>query len=101
TSPWHTVIAPLLGFVGLVVSAGLIAVNFPLLVGDVDAEGNPTWGIISVVLLAVVIIAPIAGIVQALILRSRRPLAYQQVIARFDEETDATDARDAPEKEKA
>jgi amino acid transporter len=104
TSPWHTVIAPLLGFLGLVVSAGLIAANFPLLVGDVDAEGNPTWGVISVVLLAVVIIAPIAGIVQALILRSRRPLAYQQVIARFDEEidaTDATEARDAPEKEKA
>lgn len=85
-SPWHTMIAPVLGFFGLVVSAGLIAVNFPLLVGDADAEGNPTWGVISIVLISVVVIAPVIGVAQALVLRARRPLAYQQIIERFDEE---------------
>ncbi|WP_448811624.1 APC family permease [Agromyces bauzanensis] len=86
TSPWHTKIAPALGFLGLTVSAALIAANFPLLVGDVDVDGNPTWGVLSIVLLAVVVVSPIVGIVQALLLRARRPLAYQQVIERFDEE---------------
>ncbi len=86
SSPWHTAIAPSLGFLGLAVSAGLIAANFPLLVGDVDGDGNPAWGVLSVVLLAVVAVAPVAGVVQALVLRARRPLAYQQVIARFEED---------------
>ncbi|SDR72952.1 APC family permease [Microterricola viridarii] len=86
TSPWHTVIAPGLGFIGLLVSAGLIAANFPLLVGDVDADGNPSWGVLSAVLFAVVIVAPVIGLVQALVLRAKRPEAYAQVIERFGED---------------
>lgn len=84
-SPWHTVIAPGLGFIGLAISAALIASNFPLLVGDVDAAGEPAWGAISIVLISVVVLAPIAGIVQALVMRARKPDSYAQVLQRFDE----------------
>ncbi|MDR5700431.1 APC family permease [Agromyces aerolatus] len=84
-SPWHTLIAPGLGFVGLAVAAALIAANFPLLVSDVDADGNPAWGAISITLVAIVVLAPIVGLVQALIMRSRKPEAYAQITRRFDE----------------
>ncbi len=36
TRPWHTVIAPTLGFVGLAVLSVMTAVNLPLLVGGSD-----------------------------------------------------------------
>lgn len=36
TRPWHTVIAPTLGFVGLMVLSVMTAVNLPLLVGGSD-----------------------------------------------------------------
>lgn len=84
-SPWHTVIAPGLGLLGLAVSAVLIAANFPLLVSDVDADGNPAWGVISITLVAVVIIAPVIGLVQAAIMRASAPAAYAQIVRRFDE----------------
>ncbi|CAH0226468.1 Putrescine importer PuuP [Microbacterium oxydans] len=84
-SPWHTVIAPGLGFLGLAVSAVLIAANFPLLVNDVDETGAPAWGPISISLVAVVVLAPIAGLVQAAIMRRTTPGAYAQIARRFDE----------------
>jgi len=84
-SPWHTVIAPGLGFVGLAVSAVLIATNFPLLVSDVDAEGNPAWGPVSITLLAVVVIAPVIGLIQAAVMKATSPEAYAQIVRRFDE----------------
>ncbi|WP_226531336.1 APC family permease [Microbacterium paraoxydans] len=84
-SPWHTVIAPGLGFLGLAVSAVLIAANFPLLVSDVDADGDPAWGPVSITLVAVVVLAVVAGVVQAVIMRARRPEAYAQIARRFDE----------------
>ena len=84
-SPWHTVIAPARGFLGLAVSAVLIAANFPLLVSDVDAEGNPAWGPISITLVAVVVLAPVIGLVQAAVMRARAPEAYAQIMRRFDE----------------
>jgi amino acid transporter len=36
TRPWHTVIAPSLGFVGLAILSAMTAVNLPLLVGGSD-----------------------------------------------------------------
>ncbi|HEX7825714.1 MAG TPA: amino acid transporter, partial [Mycobacterium sp.] len=36
TRPWHTVIAPSLGFVGLAILSVMTAVNLPLLVGGSD-----------------------------------------------------------------
>lgn len=86
TSPWRTLIAPGLGFIGLTVSAVLIAVNFPLLVGDVDAAGEPAWGVLSIILIAVVGLAPLTGIAQALILRARNPEAYAQITEKLDQD---------------
>jgi amino acid transporter len=81
-----TVVAPVLGLAGLLVSAYFIAINFPLLVNDVDAEGNPTWGVVSIVLLLAVVAGPVIGIVQSLIMRSRDANAYADIAAKIEQE---------------
>jgi amino acid transporter len=78
-SLWHTVIAPVLGLMGLVGSAVIITAYFPMLVGDVDAEGVPVFGALSLSLIAVILLTPIAGYVQALVLRKRDPEAYVRI----------------------
>ena len=77
---WNTVVAPGLGFIGLVGSAVVIVVYFPMLVGDVDAGGNPVFGTVSAVLLALIAVCPVVGLVQAAYLRRRRPAAYADVM---------------------
>ncbi|OAN35642.1 amino acid transporter [Plantibacter sp. H53] len=77
---WNTVVAPGLGFIGLVGSAVVIVVYFPMLVGDVDAGGNPVFGTVSAVLLALIVVCPVIGLVQAAYLRRRRPAAYADVM---------------------
>jgi amino acid transporter len=77
---WNTVVAPGLGFIGLVGSAVVIVVYFPMLVGDVDAGGNPAFGTVSAVLLALIVVCPVVGLVQASYLRRRRPAAYADVM---------------------
>ena len=76
---WHTRVAPLLGLVGLIVAAVMIAVNFPVLVSDVDADGNPAFGATSIVLLSLIVLFPLIGFVQAAWVRSRRPAAYAKL----------------------
>ncbi|MBZ4486606.1 APC family permease [Microbacterium sp. cx-55] len=76
---WNTVIAPALGFVGLILSAALIVVYFPLMVGDVDAEGTPVFGAVSWFLLALVVVFPVFGYLQAVWIRRRRPAAYTKL----------------------
>lgn len=83
---WNTVVAPLLGFVGLVASAVLIWANFPTLVGDVDAAGHSAFGVVSAVLTGLVVVVPAVGVVQALILRRRRRDRYEQMLDRLDAE---------------
>ena len=78
-SLWHTVIAPALGLLGLVGSAVIITAYFPMLVGDVDAEGVPVFGALSLALIAVILIVPIAGYMQAMMLKSRDPKAYERI----------------------
>lgn len=73
---WNTVVAPALGFVGLVLSAGLIVAYFPIMVGDVDADGNPVFGAVSWFLLGLVVVVPLIGYVQAAWIKHRRPVAY-------------------------
>ncbi|GAA4375989.1 APC family permease [Agromyces bauzanensis] len=80
-SLWHTVIAPALGLVGLVGSAVVITAYFPMLVGDVDATGVPTFGALSLSLIAVILLVPVAGYVQALLLKARDPQAYERITA--------------------
>ncbi|GAA1249047.1 APC family permease [Prauserella halophila] len=83
-SPWQGYVAPLAGLGGLGVAAWLIGSNFPLLVDDVDAAGNPAWGAVSYVLLAVVILAPALGTVQALLVRARNPEAFTGITQKLD-----------------
>lgn len=76
---WHTRVSPALGLVGLIVAAAMIALNFPMLVSDVDAEGLPVFGITSVSLLSLIVLFLLIGFVQAAWLRARRPVAYAQL----------------------
>lgn len=76
---WNTVIAPVLGFVGLVVSSGVIVAYFPIMVGDVDATGTPTFGAVSVSLLALIVVFPVIGWVQGVILQRRSPTTYAEL----------------------
>jgi amino acid transporter len=76
---WNTVIAPALGFVGLILSAALIVAYFPIMVGDVDASGAPAFGAVSWFLLALVVAFPLLGYLQAAWISRRRPAAYAKL----------------------
>lgn len=76
---WNTMIAPLLGLIGLLGSAVIIGVNFPFLVGDVNADGVPVFGLVSATLLGIIVLLPVIGLVQAAILRSRNAAAYESI----------------------
>ncbi|GAA4165352.1 APC family permease [Gryllotalpicola daejeonensis] len=77
---WKTWIAPIIGLLGLAAVAVIIAQNFPLLIGDADAKGNPVFGTLTIAFLAVMAAFPIFGIVQALVIKARNPGAYANVI---------------------
>ncbi len=77
--PWNTIIAPALGLLGLVASAILIVAYFPIMVGDVDGEGTPVFGAVSWFLLALIVIFPVLGYVQAWWIKTRRPAAYAKL----------------------
>lgn len=76
---WHTLIGPLLGLAGLGLTAGIVAVNFPLLVGELDAAGTPTFGPISITLVALTALALVAGLAQAGLTRNRAKRNYREV----------------------
>lgn len=86
-----TYVSTVVAAVALVLAAVLIAANFPLLVGDVDASGTPTFGILSAALLVVIAVVAVAGVVQALVLRSRRPDAYRAITQALDMSADGSD----------
>lgn len=69
---WNTVVAPLIGTVGLVVFCIVVVAYFPILVGDVDASGDAVFGMTSAVLLALCVLVPAFGIVQAQWFRRNR-----------------------------
>ncbi|ALJ19454.1 APC family permease [Microbacterium sp. No. 7] len=79
TRVWNTFVAPGLGFLGLITSAALITAYFPIMVGDVDAEGDPVFGGLSWFLLALIVVFPVIGYVQAAWIRTRRPAAYAKL----------------------
>ncbi|GAA5033186.1 APC family permease [Microbacterium fluvii] len=76
---WNTIIAPGLGFVGLVLSAVLIVAYFPIMVGDVDAAGTPVFGALSWFLLLLIVVFPLFGYLQAAWIKARRPEAYAKL----------------------
>lgn len=86
TNPWKAWIAPLLGFVGLAISVVLILMNVPLMVGDVDAAGDLTWGAPSLITLIVVFVTPVVGVIQAVVMRRRTPETYARITEGLDQE---------------
>jgi amino acid transporter len=76
---WNVLIAPTLGLLGLLTAIFVMVMYFPMLVGDVTDSGDPAFGATSSLLLGLVCVAPAAGLVQAAVLRARKPQAYQQV----------------------
>ncbi|MBU3994484.1 MAG: amino acid permease, partial [Actinobacteria bacterium] len=86
TNAWESLIAPGLGFLGLALSAVLIIAYFPMLVGDLDADGNQFWGIASIVTLGLVILAPVIGWVQAASMKRRDPATYANITERIESE---------------
>lgn len=79
TRLWNTVIAPVLGFIGLAGAVVVVTMNFPMLLGDMDAEGAPTFGAISFFMLGLIVAFPVFGYLQALYLRKSRPAAYEKI----------------------
>ncbi|MGW0814456.1 APC family permease [Streptomyces viridiviolaceus] len=69
-SVWRTVVAPGVAFLGLACVVCLMVANFPLLVGTTMGA----WVIGGLVALSAV-----AGAVQALVLRARRPAVYERL----------------------
>lgn len=68
---WRTMVAPTLGALGLLVLGIVLAANFPVLVGDVDATGAPTFGLVSVSLIGLCVAAVVVGLVQHAVLCAR------------------------------
>ncbi|KQR23335.1 APC family permease [Microbacterium sp. Leaf151] len=76
---WNTIVAPALGFLGLLASAVIIVVYFPIMVGDVDGDGAPVFGAVTWSLLGLVVVFPLLGYAQAAWIRRRRPAAYAKL----------------------
>jgi amino acid transporter len=68
---WQCVIAPVIGFLGLVVAFVMALVNYPTLTGSSDVAVNS----VPLVLVAVAV----AGVVMALVLRRRKPTTYAAI----------------------
>ncbi len=68
---WSGVIAPTIGFIGLVAAFVMALVNYPKLTGSANAGVNS----VPIALL----IAAVAGLVAALVIRRRRPTTYAAI----------------------
>jgi amino acid transporter len=68
---WQCIVAPAIGFVGLVTAFVMALVNYPKLTGSSDVGVNS-------VPLALLVVA-VAGIVMALVLRRKRPTTYAAI----------------------
>jgi amino acid transporter len=78
--PWKTWIAPVIGLLGLMFVAFMMLKNLPMLLGDVDAEGQQRVGGLSISIYALMAAFPIFGLAQAFWLRRFRPTDYHDVI---------------------
>ena len=65
--------------VGLVIVV-LLVLNYPMLVGETDANGAPAFGPLSVTLLALLVPFIVTGLVQAAIVKRRNPEAYARIV---------------------
>lgn len=79
-SMWTGLIAPILGGLGLLGATYMVLTNFPLLVGDVDAAGEPSTGLLTVFLVSIVVVFPVGGFIQARYLAKYRKEAYGKLL---------------------
>ncbi|WP_166408927.1 MULTISPECIES: APC family permease [Labedella] len=84
-SAWKTIVAPVLSLAALVATIVIVAVYFPLLTGEFDAAGNPSYGPVSIVLVGLIVVVAVAGVVRASILRSRHPKDYAALASTLHE----------------
>ena len=62
---------------GLIGSA--VVIDIPVLVGDVNAKGAPVFGAVSAILLGLILIFPVAGLIQAAVLKRPNAPAYESI----------------------
>jgi amino acid transporter len=79
---WHTLIAPILGFLGLAVVLILVLANYPFLTGSVAS---------AVIIALLLLLVFVLGVVLALVMRSRR---HAQYLALEDDQADPGDPAD-------
>lgn len=83
--PWQTRIAPSIGLIGLAYITFLLFQNFPMLLGDLDASGEPRVGWLSIGFYALMAAFPLFGVAQAYWLKVKRPNDYEVVIDAISE----------------
>lgn len=81
---WKTLIAPALGFVGIFFTFVVVLQNFPLVAGDVDSSGSPSWGLTSTLLVAVSCVTALLGAVVGWRLRRSSPARYQALVEELE-----------------
>ena len=68
---WRRIVAPILAIIGLVVCFVFVVTNFNILVSDIDANGNPIVGPITLTILGVIFASPILGFLWGMLLQRR------------------------------
>ncbi|MDQ0864550.1 hypothetical protein [Arthrobacter globiformis] len=58
----------------------LVAVDFPLLGGNVDENGTPAFGLVSTILFGSVAVVPLIGLIRMFTVKRNNPTAYSGVI---------------------
>jgi hypothetical protein len=85
TRRWNTIIAPILGLLGIVGAGVVVAIYFPLLVGDENSAGAPTVGWLTILLIGIIVAFPLFGLLQGLVLRAYRPAVFSKLIERVSQ----------------
>jgi hypothetical protein len=68
----------------------VIIAYFPIMVGDVDGAGSPVFGGVSIALLALIVVFPVVGLVQAAVLKRTRPAVYDDITEAISDSSAAT-----------
>jgi amino acid transporter len=82
---WKSVVAPVLSVIALVGMIVFVLAYFPLLTGEFDADGNPFYGPVSIVLVGLILLAAVGGVVRALVMRARVPEQYSALASTLHE----------------
>lgn len=80
---WNAYYAPAAAAMGLAVLAAVLVWNFPVLVSDLDLNGQPAFGALSTTLVLLVVGTVCGGAVHAEIQRQRDPVAFAALARRL------------------